>query len=951
MKGYISSILLRKSLFKVFIFTFWIVLWHLTINMVTDCYGYNAGSSPSVNEAHQWITRKAVNYVLNNSNNISLRFYRDILNSHLGDLLEGVWRADNTGSTTCKWYANCLDIYDYQKEYDCDQLHHYFHGYDIKSWAYVRVADPGDSEFIAPKYADGLYNVAVKFFPGGETPSLENLEFVYAGKTKLESLPWYNDAICNTYTTGDLKITYIGGFPQCQRYYEDILKDVYTENPYPDDMLYCLNSACDFNLKYCPNDDTFYPGEMYCGFTDGDLKDLGCYSAFRLCLRDETTARAMSEASDYCPTWPRRYSNQHISGDENISDAMFYLGWTLHLIQDLTVPYHVINSAIEAHQNWEDFISNAIKNPTQEIHFHHLPLHPGTHYNYDNTIPAHIDYYNDMSTGILDFAKKIATETYHFYEERKDLNDMVRKEILLDIAIKASAAVIEKFFRDITPPDDVFEENDSIGNARELILEVFPIINDGYAYMKNYTGLVIYPQDPDCYRIQIPENFMDLSIDVRYGKITGEEGVTANLYKGNDILQGFYQTDTSSGKHIGATGLLAGNDYVVCLNSGKSYPFTYEIDIKLLPNVYLQNNPQIDVIPNSITLRSLSDKGMLTIYNRGGKDLHIYSMTTEPIFLNIGPLFKKDFNYGSNPCGSPQITLSPLQSCTVGISVNPALTYNIGEAYSGTLTISSDDPDQANITTDLLFKPSALIIGGFETYLPIIKPDAPYIFAPEAKIDFGDVLTSGEMTLGVNISNIGGKDLVINSISIQDISQSKSESGSFTYDMYGQITKEGGVIVPPGGLVTIYVTFNPEEIGSQSANLIIESNDPEHPQIIIPVEGRGFMIIPGDFDRDLDVDQNDIKIVLYFFDESVKNGTLIGLGPGKSAKNRLNALRNMIVSASNLIGAGDTSGACTQLMDAYKKTDGQPRPPDFVAGEAASELAAMIEQLTETLCK
>lgn len=948
MKDYISSILLRKSLLKVFLFTFWIVLWHLTINMATDCYSYNAGRSPLEYETHQWITRKAVNHVLSNSNNISLRFYRDILNSNLNNLLEGVWQADNTGSTTCEWYAECTGLYKIEYGFDCDTLHHYFYGYDIKSWAGVKIADPGDSEFIAPKYADGLYKVAVKFFPGGGTPSLGNLENVYAGEAKLESLPWYNDLICNTYATGDLRGTYIGGFPQCQRYYEDILKSVYTKNPHPDDMLYCLNSACNFKLTSCPNDDTSYPGEMYCGFTDGDLKDLGCYTEFMNCLKYRTRGRAMDEAPYYCPIWPRRYNNQYISGDEKISDSMFYLGWALHLIQDLTVPYHVMNSAIEAHQDWENFISNAIKNST----FDHLPLYPGTHYNYDNTIPAHIDYYNDMSMEILEFAKKIATETYHFYKERNDLNDMVRKEMLLDIAIKASAAVIEKFFRDVTPPDDEFEENDSISNAKELPLEVFLIINDGYVHMKKYSDLSIYPQDPDCYKIQVHENFMDLFIDVKYGRVTGNENAVVSLYKGNEPLQGFTQTVIPNGKHIGSIGLLAGNDYVVCLSSiNSTYPFKYDIDIKLLPNVYLQNNPQIEVIPDSITLRSLSDKGLLTISNRGGKDLHIYSMTTDPIFLNIGPLFVKDFNYGSNPCGSSQITLPSLQSCTVGISVNPAFTtYSMSETYNGTLTISSNDPFRPNITREILFRPFTPIIGDFETYLPIIKPDVPYIFAPETKIDFGDVLTRGEMTLGVNISNMGGKDLVINSISIQGVSQSKTEYVPFAYDIFGQ-TKEGAVTVPPGGLVTIYITFNPGEAGSQSANLIIESNDPEQPKIIIPLSGRGFEIVLGDFDRDMDVDQNDIKIVLYFFDESVKNGTLIGVGPGKSANNRLNALRNMLVSAGNLIGAGDTSGACTQLLDAYKKTDGQPKPPDFVAGEAASELAAMIEQLTGSLCK
>jgi hypothetical protein len=63
----------------------------------------------------------------------------------------------------------------------------------------------------------------------------------------------------------------------------------------------------------------------------------------------------------------------------------------------------------------------------------------------------------------------------------------------------------------------------------------------------------------------------------------------------------------------------------------------------------------------------------------------------------------------------------------------------------------------------------------------------------------------------------------------------------------------------------------------------------------------------------------------------------------------LKALRNMIEASGDLIRAGDTAAACRQLLDAYRKTDGQPRPPDFVTGEAAWGLAAMIQDLMLSL--
>jgi hypothetical protein len=88
-----------------------------------------------------------------------------------------------------------------------------------------------------------------------------------------------------------------------------------------------------------------------------------------------------------------------------------------------------------------------------------------------------------------------------------------------------------------------------------------------------------------------------------------------------------------------------------------------------------------------------------------------------------------------------------------------------------------------------------------------------------------------------------------------------------------------------------------------------------------------------------------IEAILTFFNEAVTAGTLVGHGPGKSAQNRLNAFRNMLEMAADLIDSGDIEEACTQLNACYKKCDGMHPPPDFVAGEAAPELRAMIENL------
>jgi hypothetical protein len=92
-----------------------------------------------------------------------------------------------------------------------------------------------------------------------------------------------------------------------------------------------------------------------------------------------------------------------------------------------------------------------------------------------------------------------------------------------------------------------------------------------------------------------------------------------------------------------------------------------------------------------------------------------------------------------------------------------------------------------------------------------------------------------------------------------------------------------------------------------------------------------------------------ITAILEYFDASAASGELQGAGPGKSASGRLGALRNMIEEAGSLIRANNIAGACQQLLDAYKHTDGQPKPPDFAQGTAAGELADKILEVRNSL--
>ena len=84
--------------------------------------------------------------------------------------------------------------------------------------------------------------------------------------------------------------------------------------------------------------------------------------------------------------------------------------------------------------------------------------------------------------------------------------------------------------------------------------------------------------------------------------------------------------------------------------------------------------------------------------------------------------------------------------------------------------------------------------------------------------------------------------------------------------------------------------------------------------------------------------------------DAVAGGTLVGEGPTPaSAAGRLDAWLNMLESAGQLLGSGDTEDACDQLRQAYLRADGTFPPPDFVSGPARQPLADMVQALREAL--
>ena len=110
-------------------------------------------------------------------------------------------------------------------------------------------------------------------------------------------------------------------------------------------------------------------------------------------------------------------------------------------------------------------------------------------------------------------------------------------------------------------------------------------------------------------------------------------------------------------------------------------------------------------------------------------------------------------------------------------------------------------------------------------------------------------------------------------------------------------------------------------------------------------QGIGF-----DIGADEYVGTSTIDDILKFFDDSVAEGTIKGVGNNPwLAKLRLYLMKEMLIITKELIERDNIDWACFSLKRANLRCDGATPPPDFVEGSAVSELNDMILELMADL--
>ncbi len=244
-----------------------------------------------------------------------------------------------------------------------------------------------------------------------------------------------------------------------------------------------------------------------------------------------------------------------------------------------------------------------------------------------------------------------------------------------------------------------------------------------------------------------------------------------------------------------------------------------------------------------------------------------------------------------------------------------------------------NDVWQSRADSGVVFVAYATSMSGSEDiFVSRIDFNQPTIEVAPRTISFGEVEVGSSASQIVTVTNTGGANLTINAVLL-----SAGTGPAFSIGA----APETPFVLAPGETADIGLTFSPSAAGLYAGSMNVSSDASNGTEGEVTFSGEGVLVnVPPD---------QQVEDILAFFDDSVAAGTLVGSGHGNSGNGRLGALRNMIEASSDYIQIGLTAEACRQLLDVWRRTDGEARPPDFVAGEAAAELAAQIAALRNSL--
>ena len=197
--------------------------------------------------------------------------------------------------------------------------------------------------------------------------------------------------------------------------------------------------------------------------------------------------------------------------------------------------------------------------------------------------------------------------------------------------------------------------------------------------------------------------------------------------------------------------------------------------------------------------------------------------------LNINQLTgpnSDQFLKKNDTCSSTTLTSN---SCTIDVAFSPT---SVG-SKSANLSIPSNDPQTPTLDVSLIGTGTAPGITVTDSILP--DNDNNMAFPDTAK-----GMSSAEQTV-----TIGNSSSATATLNVSNIQITGADASEFTLNLSGGSAPCGSAnpVITQGGSCTVGLTFSPQTTGAKSANLQIDSDDPNNVTVNVALIGTG--TVPG----------------------------------------------------------------------------------------------------------
>jgi len=208
----------------------------------------------------------------------------------------------------------------------------------------------------------------------------------------------------------------------------------------------------------------------------------------------------------------------------------------------------------------------------------------------------------------------------------------------------------------------------------------------------------------------------------------------------------------------------------------------------------------------------------------------------------------------------------------------------------------------------------------------------PVIEVSALDYDFGQADVGTEVLGAVTLHNAGNANLTVQSVTVV---QDEPVQFGFTPLQVIPVTLE------PGASIDIETWFAPAVGGESVATLQVVSSDPQAPLVEITLSGEGLALEV--------TPEQQIRDILDVLEQGFINGTITGVGRGRSAFNKAFVFTQTLITAKRLIDTEYDFYAVKVLDEAEQKCDGDKSPADFIEGPDAPVINAMIVELMQML--